>query len=231
MQLKYLPIVVPLLIAIAAPLQAAITVHNSDFIADGSRSHFNGFEAVPNNGTHYTGGNGPYTEDSISVEQVNGQGVTWVTFVWPGSQGDYSWYPDGGDLGYTQITSAGGSDFDSVGFNYGSGAQGDSGILVELLNDGNVVLSTSAFLNDSGPNYIGFSGGGFDTIRARDLTNLGNEMVTDGSFQALVIDSIETQDVEAAVPEPATLTIWGLGALGCMVAAYGRKRLTPKKLN
>lgn len=29
---------------------------------------------------------------------------------------------------------------------------------------------------------------------------------------------------DAAVPEPATMTIWGLGALGCAAAAYRRKR-------
>jgi hypothetical protein len=27
-----------------------------------------------------------------------------------------------------------------------------------------------------------------------------------------------------AVPEPATLTIWGLGAIGCALAAYRRKK-------
>lgn len=32
-------------------------------------------------------------------------------------------------------------------------------------------------------------------------------------------------DPNAAVPEPATLTMWGLGALGCAVAAYRRRRM------
>lgn len=30
-----------------------------------------------------------------------------------------------------------------------------------------------------------------------------------------------------SVPEPATFAIWGLGVLGCAVAAYRRKRITP----
>ena len=31
-------------------------------------------------------------------------------------------------------------------------------------------------------------------------------------------------EASAVVPEPATLAIWGLGALGCAVAAYRRRR-------
>ena len=39
-----------LLIA-AGQVQAAPIVHTVDFIPDGSRSHFNGFESIPNDGT------------------------------------------------------------------------------------------------------------------------------------------------------------------------------------
>jgi len=46
----------------------------------------------------------------------------------------------------------------------------------------------------------------------------------DISDEFWAIDSVVLSTPDAAVPEPATLTIWGLGALGCAVAACGRKR-------
>ena len=216
-----------LLIALAGQTNAAITTHTSDFIADGSRSHFNGFESIPNSLNLYTGGSGPYIEDSIQVQQINGDpgNSIMVEAFFSGSQGNYGWYPSSGDEGYTQVGLVGGGNFDSIGFNYGTGFGQDRLILVELLDDGNVVLTVTEFLDWNGPNYVGFSGGGFDTIRMRDLVGSGS--VTDGAFQALAIDNIETQDTQAAVPEPATLTIWGLGALGCAVAARRRKKSAP----
>jgi hypothetical protein len=61
-----------------------------------------------------------------------------------------------------------------------------------------VVLSGTASIIDCDVaiNYIGFSGGGFDTIRMRNgFINLGGT-VTDGTIQALAIDNIETVDDE-----------------------------------
>ena len=214
-----------LAIGIAGQAQATPVVYTSDFIADGDRSHFNGFESIPNDGVHFTGGSGPYTEDTISVRQVNGDpgNDIWVTSnFWSGFQGSRGWYPDGGDSGYTEITLAGGGDFQSVGFNYGSGFSFSNSILYELLDNGVVVLSGSAILTScsgcGGPiNYLGFSGAGFDTILLRD-TGQGGGSVTDGTFQALAIDSIETQDV----PEPGTLALLGTGLVG--LAGFRRRR-------
>lgn len=41
--------------------------------------------------------------------------------------------------------------------------------------------------------------------------------------QPNIVESLTTQDV-ASLPEPASLTIWSLGALGCALAAYRRRR-------
>lgn len=204
-------------LAIAAPAQASIIVHTTDFINNGSRSHFNGFENIPNDGVSFTGGSGPYTEDTIQVTQANGDpgNDIWVTSsFWVGFEGAFGWYPNGGDNGYTTISLAGGGLFDSVGFNYGSGFFVPSNILYELLLNNVVVLSGSLPLTacsdcESGLNYLGFSGGGFDTVRLRD-TGGGPGTVTDGTFQALAIDSIETLN---EVPEPSTLALLALGLL------------------
>jgi hypothetical protein len=54
-----------------------------------------------------------------------------------------------------------------------------------------------------------------------DASNLGDDSELVG------IDNIRFGQELAAepVPEPATLTIWGLGALGCAAAAYRRRKL------
>jgi hypothetical protein len=218
-------VVLAVLAAGVGQMQAAIGVHTADFIPDASRSHFNGFELIPNNGTFFTGGGGPYTEDTIQVQQINGDPPNdiWVTFGFWGSLGSFSWYPSGGDHGYTTVSLAGGLDFQDVGFNYGTGGHDQHVTLYELLDNGVVVLSGSIPITEwnSSTNYLGFSGGGFDTIRLRDA-NTGGGTVTDGSFNALALDNIETS---GAVPEPSTLVLWsGLGAVGAVMAWRRRKR-------
>lgn len=119
----------------------------------------------------------------------------------------------------------GGGAFTDVGFNYGSGfTSSDLTILYELLNDGATVLSGSAFLSGSSVNYLGFSGGGFDTILLRD--SFGGGSVRDGTYQALAIDNIETQGTieggSAAVPEPSSIALFLAGLAG--FAAMRRRR-------
>ena len=75
---------------------------------------------------------------------------------------------------------------------------------------------------DGGPDYLGFSGGGFDTIRVRSATRHGGT-VTDAGHNALAIDNIETQS--AAVPEPSTLVVFSsLSLTGIAAAAFRRRK-------
>src|SRR5262245_31186014 len=82
------------------PSAAAATpiVMTTDFILDNARSHFNGFEGIPNEGRSSTVGSGPYIEDNIRVEQfpeasyniVSNFGISWKGFT-----GNNAWYAGG----------------------------------------------------------------------------------------------------------------------------------------
>lgn len=218
-----------LVFAAAQQAQASIIVETADFISDNDRTHFNGFEAIANDGTFYTGGSGPYVEDLIQVQQINGDpgNSIWVNYAsWAGAHG-HAWYPSGGDHGFTEISMVDGSDFEDVGFNYASGGRRNCGIMYELLQDGEIVLKGVVGPTE-GIHYLGFSGGGFDTIRVRDRIYATGGKVTDHSFQALTVDNIETHterlSLTALTPEPSSIALAGIGVMSMCVSAIKRRR-------
>ena len=185
--------------------QAAV-VETTDFI--GSPAHFNGFESIGSS-TNY---GATYTEDGITVTQINGEiNDIWTTATpYVGGVGNFVWYPNGGDNGYTSITMQDGSDFSDMSFIVGSGfGPGAHSVYYELANNGSVVQSGS--LSQVSGTWLGFSGGGFDEVRVRDSNGFTSSL-TDG-YNALAIDSIKTV---GAIPEPGTyaLMLAGLGAVG-----------------
>lgn len=198
-----------------------ITVHTSDFIADGSRTGFNSFENIANDGTLHIGGAGPYAEGGITVEQINGDAGNdiWVTYRPAGGEGSRGWYPNGGDHGYTRITLTGGGQFSSVGMLIGSGFGGFAGHSAYELWNGSTLIASGTLPGQGAPDYryLGFSGGGFDTILLAD--GFGSFGVTDGHYNALTVDAIE---LAGHIPEPATnvLMTLGLAAIG----GFARRR-------
>jgi hypothetical protein len=202
----------------AAPARA-ITVFFVDFIADGSRTSFNGFETYPAT----TSGAPTHTEDGIQVSQISGQGnEIWSTcaFCFGGVlEGARAWYPGGGDFGYTQITLVGGIDFTDVGLLTGSGWVGPITTSYELWNDGTLVLSGQYESLGQTAGYLGFAGGGFDEIRLRDSESRTATFL-DNNINALALDSIELAG--NPIPEPTTLALLGAG----LVAVCARRRRT-----
>jgi hypothetical protein len=204
----------------------AITLHTGDFIPDITRTNFNGFEAIaPLSINTYT--NGSYTEDGVTVENPTDVGLTLniltacigAGFCFnPSHEGARSWYPDGGDLGYTRITRVGGVDFVNVGLILGSGfAATREDVYYELAKNGLVVKSGRVPGLNNTPSYLGFSGGGFDEIRLRN----GFEpqfTLLDGTLNALAVDSIE---LSSTVPEPSP---WALLAGGLIMLGFTRAR-------
>jgi hypothetical protein len=220
--------VTPAIQATAGPI-----VRLTDFIPDGSRTSFNGFEGIPHAFNFFaidsfTGGSGPYTEGGISVNQVNSNLGNPISVAFFHPEGSFGWYPSGGDHGFTRITLESGGDFDAVGLLRGTGNSSDTNLMFYELREGGVtVLSGSVSNNNNGGAglYLGFSGGGFDEILLRN-GDVG--AVTNGSLNGLAIDAIETSNSLSATPEPASLILLGTGIAG--MAGYGwrrRKRAAP----
>ena len=198
---------------------SAPVLNSNDFIS--SPALFNGFENIPNDGTFFTGGAGPYSEGGISVRQINGDpgNDIWVTIAQSPSlatEGNYAWYPNGGDNGYTQITRVGGFDFSDISLIFR--AFGSGNVLYDLLDDGVSVLSGEYAYQSGLLGRIGFQGGGFDEVRLRSGP-LGSDLY-DGSHNALDIDSIKSDG--QSVPEPASVALLGIALAG--IGAVRRKK-------
>lgn len=191
---------------------ASIVVHTSDFINDSDRTYFNGFEGMPSTNSWKE----PYIEDNIIVRQINVVNIMTTYEMNGGIEGERSWYPKAGDNGYTRIMRFDGSNFINVGMVRSSGIPelympGNGHLLFELYDDGSLIYSGSVPHVQS-PQYLGFSGGGFDEIRLRDGEIQVASSVSDGTRNALAIDSIEISNI----PEPTTLSLLFLGALSLL---------------
>lgn len=89
-----------------------------------------------------------------------------------------------------------------------------TGLYLEAYNSSDVLLASSFGGTNYGTNSL-------LTVSAADISYV--KIHDSGNF--FTIDDFAFTQTSSEVPEPATLTIWGLGALGCAVAAYRRKKL------
>jgi hypothetical protein len=198
------------------PANAAVTVHTSAFIT--GVTNYNGFEDI--GATTSFPANTPYTEDGITVEYVGSAGI-WTTSQI--MEGNYSWYPSGGGIGYTKVTFGA---TNAIQFALGSGWFGGTPALqYEVLNAGNVIATgeITGVSNYTGFGYYGFSGMTMDELRLQ-VQPSGGAVFNPSAYEAGAYDAFSI-GTAGAVPEPASwaMLIAGFGLTG---AAMRRRRST-----
>lgn len=170
------------------------------------------------------GGQPGWVEQGIRTEQVGGDGGN--SDIWTASglgNGDASWFPDGGDDGYTRITRTLGQNFGSVSLFAGIGwldPDGPSLIAYELLDDGVAVLAGSLAAPFTG-GVFGFTGGDFDELRLRayrgPLPTFDTCVpVANARCNYLWVGQVRISDDPTTLPTPpaAALVALGLALLG-----------------
>lgn len=204
-----------LLLATTTAVGAEPVLKTGNFIA--SPSLFDGFENIPTDGTFYTGGTTPYAEGGITVTQYQADEGNDIWVAVGGAEGLRSWYPNGGDNGYTGVELTSGADFSEISFLFRSFEGGN--LQYSLRNDGVQVFGGVYSAAEGDLARVGFSGGGFDQLLMRSGTE---GTIGDMRIQVLQLDSIGANAV--TVPEPGTLALLGL-ALGAWVV---RRQISPK---
>ncbi|REL25459.1 PEP-CTERM sorting domain-containing protein [Thalassotalea euphylliae] len=185
---------------------AGLIVNTTDFIDESNLTHFNGFEGFSNT---FKSGKNYYEEDGIQVRQI---------FAQPGNdialgfslEGERSWYPNGGDYGYTEITMASGAEFTALEFLFLGPNLNNLAVHYSLWNDGQVVFEGALDIGKKERGVLGFEGGGFDQLFVRSGHRAAS--IFDRSSNGLNIDSIQViSATPTPVPEPSSIAILALG--------------------
>jgi len=133
-----------------------------------------------------------------------------------------------GNGGFFTIQSLG-ADFIALEFISGTGFNGvDAHTFAwEAYNNGGLAGSGNATV--TGPTIVGFKDtAGFDELRYSRISSINPTFrVGDSNFVAPALDSVRAQFMVAAVPEPSSLAMFGIGA--CLMGFGAVRRRRPEK--
>jgi hypothetical protein len=148
-----------------------------------------------------------YQEDGFAV------GIDALAYNWdvPGLDDSGHYYPSTGALALVSISLVGGGDFDTVDMQIASGWNLDEGGPVYLWAQAYSMntLVAEFDIDSTNGDYVGFTGGGFDTILIGAYVN---DAIRDQhnplNRNAIVIDNLSAGQL---VPAPGALAMLGLG--------------------
>lgn len=218
-----------LALVLATGQAPAATVHLADIVA--APAGVMDFEDAPDffNGAIGRSGAG------IHIQQVWGDGLAdnGGNDMWSvsGLGNGRSWYPDGGDDGWTRISRAGAARFEAISFFAGSGwITAPQTLYFELADNGTVVLSGTLDTSFGG-SWYGFAGGDFDEVRLRasqgwvtGLLDCPSGGLVGGACNHAWVDDIRIGAArELALPGTAWLAMPLLGV------AAGLRRARPRR--
>lgn len=169
-----------------------------------------------------------WSQQGVRVTQLAGDNDIWLAAGF--GNGSRSWYPEGGDDGWTRIGLDGGQNFDAVSFFGGSGwITPPQSLYFELADDGVVVLSGTLDASFTG-SWFGFAGGDFDEVNIRasqgvvsgllDCPSGGAGPNSGCNFAWLDEIRVGPADLTTPVPLPPTL---GLLVVALAFMSYARK--------
>lgn len=211
---------------LAAPAAQAAAVHLADLV--GTPTVTIDFETAP-----ATLAAPVWLESGVLVSQANfGDALSDIWMASGFGTGQRSWFPNGGDFGWTRITRIDGSRFDAVAMLGGSGwldGEGQQEIRFELRDNGGLVLEGSFDATFWGE-VFSFSGGDFDEIRLRahrgplvsmdDCAPVANHRCNSFWFDDLQLGAADRTEV----PEPDALALALMGLAALRAAAARRTR-------
>ncbi|MEM1221876.1 MAG: PEP-CTERM sorting domain-containing protein [Verrucomicrobiota bacterium] len=144
--------------------------------------------------------------DGVNLSQIDSSSSISTNFLL--GQPGRSWFPNGGDNGYTEISLTSGEDFDAISFYLGAGGLVNF-LGYQVLDDGASLVNSTISWSGSGWYTIqGDSGEIFDEVRL--LASVTNSVIGSGATNALAV----VQVAVSVVPEPSTAGLFvGIGAL------------------